>query len=227
MAVILKSAIRHVIFILTFVCSITSVCGQVKGNLTDLTGIQRVDSIAQIWGQIDDSLRLEFYRQPKFFTLFYEKNGKRQKLKNSKFIVLVDTIAREISAADSNRYPMNFQVDSSQKVILKLSVNGTTIQQELFRATAIQNGATVVFGEITDLPKWFKKGRKELRYQDPELYYVDKLYDSLLTASDVKDLMLQRKRPIFQYLRVSPRVYGCGTVTQYVKLKEKLPPTKN
>ena len=181
-----------------------------------LTAYQR-DSLFSIkWNKEQDSLRAAFYKQPKLIKLTFEKNGKVKPL-IGRFFISVDSNEFELQPNNFGQYEVTFTVDTSQTIKLKLIIDKDTFIQQISRPTEIENGATVVFGIVTDVQKQSKKGIRKPRNEDDELSEKDKFYNSIFQNERILNLARQKKIKRIEYVQVTPRVYGCGTSTKYVK----------
>lgn len=201
------------ILILTLVLSTYLTFGQ---TVKPLTAFQQ-DSLFSIkWNNEQDSLRAEFYKQPKLIQLTFEKNGKSKPFKG-RFFISVDSNEFELQPNNLGQYEVCFTVDTSQTIILKAITDKETFTQKLSRPTQIKNGATVVFGIVTDIQKQSRKGIRKPRNEDDEISTKDEIYNSFFEDENILSLARQKKIKRIEYVQVTPRVYGCGTSTKYVK----------
>lgn len=181
-----------------------------------LTAIQ-MDSLFSIkWKREQDSLRTEFYDQPRLINLTFEKNGKVKPF-TGRFFISVDNNEFELQPNNLGLYEVNFTVDSSQTIILKIIVSQETFTQQLSRSEEIKNGATIIWGVVTDIQKQSKKGIRKSRNANNEISEKDKLYNLFFENEDILNLARQKKIKRVEYVQVTPRVYGCGTSTKYIK----------
>ena len=190
--------------------------GQTQEKTKALTAIQQ-DSLFSIkWNKEQDSLRTEFYKQPKLIKLTFQKNGKIKPFAG-RFLILVDSNEFELKSNHLGHYEVPFTVDTSQTIILKILNGKETLTQQLARPTEIKNGATIIFGVVTDIQKQSKKGIRKLRNEDDELSKKDEFYNEIFQDERILNLARQKKIRRIEYVQVTPRVYGCGTSTKYVK----------
>ena len=204
------------ILTLTLVLSTCLTFGQTQKNTKALTAIQQ-DSLFSIkWNKEQDSLGTEFYKQPKLIKLTYEKNGKIKPF-TGRFLISVDSNEFELKPNVLGYYEVTFAVDTSQTIILKILNGKETLTQQLSRPKEIKNGATIVFGVVTDIQKQSKKGIRKPRNEDDELSKKDEFYNSIFQDERILNLARQQKIRRIEYVQVTPRVYGCGTSTKYVK----------
>ncbi len=210
------TTLKTTILILTFVLSTCVTFGQAENAYKKLTEIQQ-DSLFSIkWNKEQDSLRTEFYKQPKLIKLAFEKNGKMKPF-TGRFFISVDSNEFELKPNNFGQYEVAFTVDTSQTIILKI-INGKEIfAQQLSRPTEIKNGATIVFGVVTDIQTQSKKGIRKPRNEDDELSKKDEFYNSIFQDERILDLARQKKIKRIEYIQLTTRVYGCGTSTKYVK----------
>jgi len=201
------------ILTLTLVLSTCLTFGQTEKPLTAL----QQDSLFSVkWNKEQDSLRTEFYKQPKLIKLTFEKNGKIKPFKG-RFFITVDSNEFELQPNNLGQYEVTFAVDTSQTIILKLTIDKETFIQQLSRPTEIENGARVVFGIVTDVQKQSKKGIRKARNENDELSKKDEFYNSFFQNERTLNLARQKKIKRIEYVQVTPRVYGCGTGMKYVK----------
>ena len=181
-----------------------------------LTGIQ-LDSLFSIkWHKEQDSLRTEFYKQPKFIKLTYEKNGKIKPF-TGRFFISVDSNEFELKPNVLGQYEVAFTVDTSQTIILKILNGKETFTQQLSSPIEIENGATIVFGVVTDIQKQSKKGIRIPRNEFDELSKKDEFYNSIFQSENILNLAQQKKIRRFEYIEVIPRAFGDITITRYTK----------
>lgn len=189
--------------------------GQIETDIQKLTAIQQ-DSLFSIkWNKEQDSLRTGFYKQPKLIKLTFEKNGKTKPFAGQ-FFISVDSNEIELKPNALGSYELNFTVDTSQTIVLKVLNGKSTFTQRLSRPTEIKNGATIVFGVVTDIHKQSKKGIRKTRNEDDELSKKDEFYNSIFQDERILNLARQKKIKRLEYVQVTPRVYGFGTSTKYV-----------
>jgi len=205
--------LKTYILILTLVLSTCLTFGQTE---KPMTAIQR-DSLFSIeWNKEQDSLRAEFYKQPKFIKITFEKNGKIKPFKG-RFYISVDSNELELQPNDLGLYEVNFTIDTSQTIILKMIVDKKTFTQQLSRPTEIKNGATIVFGIVTDIQKQSRKGIRRPHNENDKISKKDEFYNSFFENDNILSLARQKKIKRIEYVQVTPRVYGCGTSKKYVK----------
>lgn len=181
-----------------------------------MTGFQQ-DSLFSIkWNKEQDSLRTEFYKQPKLIKLRFEKNGNIKPF-TGRFFISVDSHEVELQPNNLGQYEVTFTVDASQIIILKIIIDKETFTQQLSRPTEIKNGATIVFGVVTDIQKQSKKGIRKPRNEYDELSKKDEFYNSIFENENILSLARQKKITRIEYIQVTPRVFGDGTSTKYIK----------
>jgi hypothetical protein len=190
--------------------------GQTVDDSNRFTAIQQ-DSLFSIkWHNEQDSLRMEFYKQPKLIKLTFEKNGETKPFAG-RFLISVDSNEFELKPNDLGQYEVTFTVDSSQTIILKILNGKETFTQQLSRPTEIKNGATIVFGVVTDIQKQSNKGIRKPRSADDELSKKDEFYNSIFQDDRILNLARQKKIRRVEYVQVTPRVFADGTSTKYIK----------
>ncbi|MDQ3072175.1 MAG: hypothetical protein M3Q97_02765, partial [Bacteroidota bacterium] len=173
---------KATILTLTFLLSVCVSFGQTENDTKKLTVIQQ-DSL---WEKLQDSLNTEFYKQPKLIKLTFEKNGKMKPF-NGRFFISVDSNEFELKPNSLGHYEVDFTVDTSQTIILKFLHGRDTFTQQLSRPTEIKNGATIVFGVLTDVHKQSKMETRITRNEEDELSRKDDLYNSFFHYEEILD----------------------------------------
>lgn len=189
--------------------------GQTNDVTKHLTGIQQ-DSLFSIkLKKEQDSLRTEFYKQPKVIKLTFEKDG-RAKPFIGQFFIWINGEEFELKPNTLGFYAVDLELDHAEPLMLKITNGKNILVQPLLNPSEIKNGADIVYGVITNIQKQTKKAIKKLSEKDHELSPKHEFYNAILDDETLLDLALQNKIKRVEYLQVTPIVFGCGTSNRYI-----------
>jgi hypothetical protein len=170
----------------------------------------------------NDSLFEEFKKKPKLLNISYEKNGVEKSLDNAQFFILIDSVEFHLKPQNSGQFQIEFLVDSSKTVILKLLIGEEKFIQSVL-PRKIQNGATIIFGTVTDFNKQNRRINRKIRNNDMTLSKREKFYNEIFDPESLNEYRKIKKIKKIAYVQITPRVFGCGTVDRYFTIWGKFP----
>jgi len=168
--------------------------------------------------KIEDSLRVEFYKQPHFIDMYFEKNRQNIQLnKDFEFWIEKDNERFNPKFIENNK----FLIDSvSDTITLAFRYELDTLKFPNIRHKWMRNGAVLKFGSIENLEKIRKYYQKHKRDEDFNKWIV--LGQPYLRLVENKKLKNQkRKIRTIDFVVITPRVYGDGAIMEIVTIKPR------
>ncbi len=194
--------------------------GQSKSKEENSIGHRIDQDFESRWKITNDSLYEEFKKKPKLLQITYEKNGVEKSMDNAQFFILVDSVEFQLKPQNSGQFQIEFLVDSSQKVVLKLLIGKEKFIQSIL-PREIKNGATIIFGTVTDFNKQNRRLKRKKMNNDLTLSKRENFYNELFDSESLLEYEKIKKIKKIEYVKITPTVFGCGTSNRYMTISGK------